>query len=194
VNETNAKNKIIKTTISMIERNGYNNITTNHIAKQAKVSIGTLYYHFKNGKPDIIKEIINRGYNEFLNESNLNSLTADNLPLFLKSFLSKYLEQHREHESLIIALETAFISNRKIFQDFEYIRSELKLVPLISNLLKQLGYPNKGNLDEISKFILYLIDSIIHHQIIHGEYLLKNEELINNLTNLLLKFLNYKVD
>jgi AcrR family transcriptional regulator len=174
----------------MIEKKGYNNITTNHIAKQANVSIGTLYYHFQNGKPDIIKEMIIRGYTEFLDSANLQSLALDNLPSFLESFLTKYLEQHKQNESLIVALESAFVSNRKIFKDFEYIQSELKLVPLISNLLKQLKIPDKGNLDEISKFLLYLIDNMIHHQVIYGEYFLKDEDFISNLTNMILSYIN----
>lgn len=191
MNKKKAKEKIIETTIQMIEKKGYNKISTNHIAEQAEVSIGTLYYHFENGKPDIIKEIIKGGYAEFLDESNLRSLATDTLPHFLQRFLGKYLEQHKKHKTLLIALESAFLSNKQIFQDFEYIKSELKLVPIVSSVLKQFGYLDKESLEETSKFLLYLVDSIIHHQVIYGEYVLKDEELVTNLTNMILKFLSF---
>ncbi len=175
----------------MIQEKGYNNISTNHIAKEASISIGTLYYHFENGKPDIIKEIIKQGYAEFLEEINLKSLTIDNLPDFLKSFLSQYLEQHKQNKLLIIALESAFLSNRKLFQDYEYIQNELKLVPLISNVLKQLGYPDKENLNMISKFLLYSIDSIIHRHVISEDNLITDKDLINYLADMILKFIRF---
>jgi len=187
----NAKKEIIDTTIRMIQEKGYNDISTNHIAKEAGVSIGTLYYHFENGKPDIMKEIVKLGYAEFLDDINLKSLTLNTLPKFLKSFLKRYLEQHQQNKSLVIATETAFVSNRKLFQDYEYIQSELKLVPLISNLLKQLGYPEKENLKEKSKFLLYVIDSIIHRHVIYGEYSIKDEILVHNLAEMIFKFIKF---
>ncbi len=187
----NAKQEIIDTTIQMIQEKGYNNISTNHIANKAKVSIGTLYYHFENGKPDIVKELVKQGYAEFLNDVNLKNLTLERLPEFLKSFLNQYLEQHRQNKLLIIALESAFLSNRKLFQDFEYIQNELKLVPIISKVLRQLGYPNKENLNKISKFLLYSIDSIIHRHVISEDKLITDEDLVNNLAKLVFRFIKY---
>jgi AcrR family transcriptional regulator len=191
MNNRNAKDKIIETSIRMIQEKGYNKFSTNHIAKEAGISIGTLYYHFENGKPDIIKEIVRRGYAEFLDETNLKNLTLEKLPQFLKLFLNRYLEQHRKNESLLIALETTFLSNRKLFQDYEYIQSELKLVPLISNVLRRIGYEDKENLDEIGKFLLYLIDSIIHRQVMYGDLLIKDVILVKNLTEMILRFIKY---
>jgi AcrR family transcriptional regulator len=189
MNDKNAKDKIIETSIRMIEHQDYNKITTNHIARKAGVSIGTLYYHFEKGKPDIIKEIVKRGYAEFLDETNLKNLTLKRLPEFLKSFLMRYLEQHRQNESFLIATEAAFLSNRKLFKDYEYIQNELKLVPLVSNVLKRLGYPEKKDLDEISKFLLFLIDSIIHRHIIYEGLFFNDEELISYLADIILTFI-----
>jgi AcrR family transcriptional regulator len=187
----NAKQEIIDTTIQMIQEKGYNNISTNHIAKKAAVSIGTLYYHFENGKPDIIKEIVKQGYAEFLDEINLKNLTLDKLPDFLNIFLKQYLEQHKQNKLLIIALESAFLSNRKLFLDFEYIQNELKLIPLISKVLKQIGYPEKKDLNIISKFLLYSIDSIIHRYVISEDNSISDHDLIDFLTEMIFKFLKF---
>lgn len=189
--EKNAKDKIIETTIQMIEEKGYSKITTNHIAKKAEVSIGTLYYHFEKGKTDIIKEIVKRGYGEFLDDSKLESLTMRDLPEFLRTFLTQFLEKHRENKSLLIAIETELITNRRLFQDYQYIQSELKFVPLISKLLKQLGYPDEQDLEKVSKFLLYTIDSIIHRHLIYGEILIDDDDLIENLIDLILRFIQF---
>ncbi len=191
MNDRNARDRIIQISIQMIQEKDYNKITTNHIARKAGVSIGTLYYHFENGKPDIIKEIVRRGYAEFLDEINLSNLTIETLPDFLKAFLKRYLEQHKENKSLLVAIEMAYLSNRKVFQDFEYIQNELKLVPLISRVLKQLGYPDKEDLEGISKFLLYSIDSIIHRHVICEDLLIKDEELVKTLSEMIFRFIKF---
>ena len=193
MNDRNARDKIIETSIQMIQEKDYNKITTNHIARKAGVSIGTLYYHFENGKPDIIKEIVKQGYAEFLDEVNLSNLTLEKFPDFLRAFLKRYIEQHRENKALLKAIEMAFLSNRKVFQDFEYIQSELKLIPLISNLLEQLGYPDKEDLNGISKFLLYSIDSVIHRHVISEDHLITDEELEKYLSEMVLRFIKFRI-
>ena len=188
MNNRNAKKEIIDTTIRMIREKGYNKISTNHIAKEARVSIGTLYYHFENGKPDIIKEIIKSGYGEFLDETRFKDLTIENLPNFLKMFFTQYIKQHRENISLIEGFEIALLSEKDLFNDMEYIRNELRLYPLFSNVLKQLGYPDKENIDKISKFLLSCIDSTIHRHVIQENVAENDEELVEFLVELLLRF------
>jgi AcrR family transcriptional regulator len=185
----NAKKKILDTSIRMIQEKGYTNISTNHIAKKAGVSIGTLYYHFENGKPDIIKEIVKQGYAEFLDDVNLKNITQEKFPEFLKSFLKRYIEQHKQNKLLLIALESAFLSNRNLFQDYDYIQNELKLVPLISQVLTQLGYPDKENLNKIGKFLLYSIDSIIHRHVISEDKFFTDEVLVNYLAKMISRFI-----
>jgi AcrR family transcriptional regulator len=190
--EVNAKDKIISTTIKLIEKKGYSKISTNHISKEAGVSIGTLYYHFENGKPDIIKEIIKRGYAEFLDEFKLKSLNQENLTLFLHDFLLRYIKQHKENKSLLIAIEMALLSNKELFQDLEYVYTELKLFPLISKVLLQIGYPKKDDIDKISKMLLYSIDTIVHRHVIYGDLVDTDEELVTFLVEFISRFIGLK--
>ena len=183
--------KIIDTTIKLINEKGYNSISTNEIAREANINISLLYRYFE-GKPGIIKEIISRGYAEFFEKANLDALTKENLPQFLKLFLSRYLEQHRKNRSLIVAMEMALLSNTELFKDFEYIRSELKLIPIISRILTQLGYPEKENIDQISKLFLYSIDSLVHKHIVYGKIVEKDEDLVDFMVELIRKFIDVK--
>ena len=162
MNDINAKDKIINTTVQMIQNKGYNKISTNHIAKKANVSIGTLYYHFKNGKPDIVKELLIRGYTEFLDETKLENVNQDNFPQFLKNFLERYIAQHQENKSLIIAIEMALLTNKNLFADFENIRTELKLIPIISKVLLQVGYPKEKDIEKVRYFCLILPDLMVY--------------------------------
>ena len=60
------KNKIIKVAKELIIKNGYSNISSRRIAKESKLSIGTLFYHFPKGKLSILYEIIRSYGNEFI--------------------------------------------------------------------------------------------------------------------------------
>jgi AcrR family transcriptional regulator len=60
------EHRIIDTAIELISRKGYSEVSSREIAREADISVGTLYYHFKEGKPEILiasanklKELLN---------------------------------------------------------------------------------------------------------------------------------------
>ena len=53
---TTTKEKIIETSINLFNEKGCLNTSTRHIADELGISIGNLYYHFKN-KEEIVIEI-----------------------------------------------------------------------------------------------------------------------------------------
>lgn len=50
------KEKILQTSIELFNKSGVVAVTTNHIAKELKISPGNLYFHFKN-KEEIIRQL-----------------------------------------------------------------------------------------------------------------------------------------
>ena len=54
--QQNTKEKILSTALELFNTKGHFGVTTNHIAKDAGVSPGNLYYHFRN-KQEIIRAI-----------------------------------------------------------------------------------------------------------------------------------------
>jgi AcrR family transcriptional regulator len=42
------RNKILKTTIDLMQKKGFDNITIETISKKAGVSVGSFYYYFKS--------------------------------------------------------------------------------------------------------------------------------------------------
>ena len=50
------KDKIINSSIELFNRSGISAVTTNHIAKELKISPGNLYFHYEN-KEEILRDI-----------------------------------------------------------------------------------------------------------------------------------------
>ncbi|MHA2005485.1 MAG: TetR/AcrR family transcriptional regulator, partial [Candidatus Thorarchaeota archaeon] len=58
--KSKAKQGIVNTAEKLIKKKGYSSLNVTDIAYVAKVSVGTLYYHFPKGKVDILAEIMSQ--------------------------------------------------------------------------------------------------------------------------------------
>lgn len=52
------KEKLFKTTIHMVAKNGFHGTSMSMISKESDIAIGTIYHHFKS-KDDLILEVLN---------------------------------------------------------------------------------------------------------------------------------------
>ena len=189
-NELSAKERIIETSIQMFLKKPYNEITTNHIAKEAHVSIGTLYYHFKRGKPEIVREIIRREFMDFLDESQFSNLTKDNIPAMLRNIIGKLIDQHKKNASLIYALGDAMYQDQEIFDELESLNviSHWNLVPLIEKKVLIHSKVKPKERKKLGTFLLLAIDGVIHRHTFQ-DFGATDEELIDFCTNLILNHL-----
>lgn len=74
------KEKIKKVSIDLFNSTETLSITTNHIAKSLGISVGNLYYHFKN-KEEIIREIYAQMSSEFESLDMFSSIMESSEPL-----------------------------------------------------------------------------------------------------------------
>jgi AcrR family transcriptional regulator len=74
------KEKIKKTALMLFNENDTISITTNHIAKDAKISPGNLYYYYKN-KEEIITDLYLQMSNEFEEFNSFKLIAHANNPL-----------------------------------------------------------------------------------------------------------------
>ena len=114
--ESKAKKRILETGEAMFKQVGYANLNVNDVAHQAGVSIGTLYYHFPNGKQSILMEIRRQTaehyemrFAERLNKERIYETASFNegLELLLKTLI----DIHREQRLVLAATEIEVLSN-----------------------------------------------------------------------------------
>ena len=114
--ESKAKKKILQTADEMFRRVGYASLNVNEIAHEAGVSIGTLYYHFPEGKISLLMEV--RGqiadhyvkrFAERLDTERLRGTAS--LDEGLELLFETLIEIHREERLVLAAMESEVLSN-----------------------------------------------------------------------------------
>ena len=140
------KEKIIETSIKLFNEKGCLNTSTRHIADELGISVGNLYYHFKN-KEEILIEIFLRYVNAVFKEIIFLNHSQDEIFL-LKNFLVDTLDSNIEYRFLHLELNLLLIS----FSKFKTIMQEqLKLeIKMIKELLyHQMKYGYLKQINEI---------------------------------------------
>ena len=114
--ESKAKKKILQVANEMFKQVGYANLNVNEIAHKAGVSIGTLYYHFPEGKTSILMEIrrqiaehYEKKFAEKLDPEQLQEMASFNGGLEL--LLESLIDIHREERLVLAAIESEVLSN-----------------------------------------------------------------------------------
>jgi len=114
--ESKAQKRILETAEAMFKELGYASLNVNDVAHRANVSIGTLYYHFPNGKQSILMEIrrqtaehYERRFAERLDTKRL--LETASFDEGLKLLLKTLIDIHREQRLILAATEVEVLSN-----------------------------------------------------------------------------------
>ena len=140
------KDKIIETSVKLFNEKGCLNTSTRHISNELGISVGNLYYHFKN-KEEILIEIFLRYVNAVFKEISFLNHSQDEIFL-LKNFLVDTLDSNIEYRFLHLELNLLLIS----FSKFKTIMQEqLKLeIKMIKELLyHQMKYGYLKQINEI---------------------------------------------
>ena len=178
---------IVNTTYELIIENGYDKLSTNHIADRAKIGIGTVYRNFPNGKADIIREIVNRNRKNIIDLDLFNHIKLSDLFNSVNQTMLNFIQFHRKNIQFHRAFEQAFLSNKQLFQDFKLLVEEM-LTELI-NTLKQnkifVKIPEKDLKEKL--FLLFnVIESIILRHILIISLFETDEEFGAYLTDLII--------
>lgn len=132
-----AKTKIKKSAIKLFNENDSLSITTNHIAKEAGISPGNLYYHYKN-KEEIILDI----YTEL--SSNFVGLNS-----FEKMLLN---------ENFFEAMDDMFNQYAKLFYEYRFLLRDAAVLIAFDPKLKEVFAKNQEiRIKQIEGLLNYLI-------------------------------------
>lgn len=149
---SNRKRDIIDRSIALFNSEGCSNTSTRHIAKDMGISVGNLYYYFKN-KEDILIAIFEE-YSNYLLETLHHFDFANNKQFLFKEFLlqvqaldEKYSFLNLEMHSIILSFPKFKLTMRKVLNDeFKFMEK------LIKHQIKH-GYMVELEANEIEHFI-----------------------------------------
>ena len=185
--------KIVRTTKMMILRDGYNAITTTKIAKEANISVGIIYSYFPEGKPAIAKEIFKEGIIEQIDDELITNLNEDTFLPFIKQIITKFVSQHRENESILIAMSITALTNEEIFKDFPFLnQTEFDKVTNLLLAMKELGFYEDPVSTKTGILLLKVIDILVHHHIVYEEIFESDSEFIEFLTEFIVRAPTFK--
>lgn len=143
------KEEIIEISIKLFNEKGCLNTSTRHIADELGISVGNLYYYFKN-KEEIIIAI----YEEFMN------------------LISKYLIFNDEDNEKAFDFYIFFTAQLKIAIKYKFINQEM--LPLYQKFPK-VKKVIKNNMEEKYKELKRLYK----HQMKHGFMIILNDDELN---------------
>ena len=186
-------NLIYKTFFNLILKQGYHKTSTNHIAKSAKISIGTIYKYFPKGKKDIIRKYFENSMETMLDIEDLININNDNIRDFLNYFILELFKYHKEHKGYNLGFRSAIQSDKilynahkeRIFNFFKDIAQKLR------NKNKNFEQIPEGVLIEVFIFIYNLINAILYHHLSIMEFFDLDDKLVGYLSNLVVFSLKY---
>ncbi len=177
--------KIINTTFNLLSKHDFERITTRQIAKEAGVSIGTIYLYFPAGKEDIIKNMVSFVKSSLQSDDINRNMEVIDLNTALNDWLNRFLAFHQENRSILLAFEKASLKRPEIFKDVNLAieLESLKASPVWAQIpeIKEVMQKHDRTLDEMRKFIMQavrIIDVIVHRHVLFLRLYEEDDQLI----------------
>jgi len=195
-----ARELIIQTANKMVDKNGYANTRIIEIAKQANVSVGTLYYHFPRGKIDILLALTRELALDFKEEAKIlgfsEGMDFSTVKEALIYYLSLIIKLHKKYRLTLAAWESEILSNLdyylKLRDEMDSVKEFENEMNLFINEMKELikKFPNENlSLKGKEKQLYIIIQAIIHKYTYDNYGFNSDEELINILLKIILTIL-----
>jgi len=198
-----ARELIIQKVNKLVDKNGYANTSIIEIAKEANVSVGTLYYHFPRGKIDILITLTKEIAQDFKEDAKLlgfrKGMDFSTVKEALIYYLSLIIKLHKKYRLTLAAWESEILSNldyylklRDELDSIEEFENEMNLfIKEIKELIKK--FPNENLSLKGKEKQLYIITQAIIHKYTYDNYgFNSDEELINILLKIILTILRDK--
>ncbi|MHA1602949.1 MAG: TetR/AcrR family transcriptional regulator [Promethearchaeota archaeon] len=183
---------IIDTFLDLVEKKGYANVSTNQVAKNAGISIGTIYKYFEN-KADILDQGFQTSISDFGEMPDFIEMITEHNENKIRSFIQRFLGSHRAHYKLNEAIDQATILNQEIFHKFQD-NIEKTIRQFATYVSKSDHRFSNISIDELVKALMIsinTIDNIIHQHLFRRKIFETDDNLIEYLTQHFIFTLNY---
>lgn len=176
---------IFHTFAKLVNENGYDKLSTRHIAKAANISVGTIYHYFPGGKHAIASGYMDHVTQQIFDPEMFLSLNEENFRDLFENYVQKHLESHRENLEIHRAVDQAILANRDVYQrhhesvmtNMQKVIDELKHLEIYENVPESLLLQN---------FLLFfnLTEAIVHRYLFFFPLFESDKELSSFLTDI----------
>ncbi len=190
--KSKAKQGIVDTAQKLIKKKGYSSLNVTDIAYVAKVSVGTLYYHFPKGKVDILAEIMSQKVEGFVEEFNrqagVEKLLEKGMSLddTLRWFFKKVIELRRPDRHFLSAIQSEMLDSPGEYMEFvkKYQSTDglQQAMDILSDTLMKAAGSIAGGLGTIAENqerIQRVIGLMMTYQIIFPGYFGDDDEFVD---------------
>ena len=187
-----AKQSIIETAQELIEQGGYSNLNINEVAYTAKVSVGTLYYHFPKGKIDILTEILSRKTEEYAKEFNqtigIETFQEKDMNMddALRWIFNRVIELRRNDRQFLTAIQGEMFSNPdeytelvKRYRGTDGITQTMDILSEVMTKKMDSSSSDLNRMEDKLERVQKIIGLLMTYQIVFPGYFGDDEEFID---------------
>jgi len=186
-------NQIYGTFFKLVLKQGYHKTSTNHVAKSAKISIGTIYKYFPKGKEDIIRKYFEESMETFLDSQNLSNMNEENIRDFLNHFVLDLFKNHEENKGYNLAFRSAIQSDKILHNAhkekiFIFFKDKVQKLRKTNEIFKDFS---EKRLVDVFIFMYNLVNAILYHHLSVMELFDTDDKFVEYLSNLVAFSLKY---
>lgn len=176
---------IFETFADLVNRNGYDSLSTRHIAKAAGISVGTIYHYFPGGKHAIASRYIDLVTDE-LYDPNIFKLGEKGLREFFEELIRKYVIAHQKHIEIHRAIDQAILADPDVYRRNREA-TKLNIIRVVTELRDMGLYSSFPEPIVLNSFILLfnVLEGLIHRHFFIYPLFETEEELVEFLVELL---------
>lgn len=185
--------KIYDCFFKLVLEEGYHKASTNKIAKDAKISVGTLYHHFPEGKKDIIRRYFENSVETSFEFGEFEKFDLSNMGSIFKGFVSNVLRDHKENKAYYMAFRSAILSDESLAQAHKE-----RVIDISTELANKLHEKSeffksieKARLIRSFTFVYNIVNAVIYHHIVFMDLFEEDDDLLDYVSNLLAFTIGY---
>lgn len=194
------KKKIMEIAIKLFKEKGFSNTYIKEIAAKAQVSIGTLYYHFPQGKLSIFQEIGKATTSDYAPKLRKYGYSIENdydsITDALNDLILALIKIHGEERDFILAIHAELFSKLdeylKIKKDIATQEQMEAQIELFLKPFRELisKFPKEGLVLDGKEIQMFnVVDILIHHYTFINSTFGTEEEFVKMMTRIVLALL-----
>lgn len=185
--------KIYEAFFKLVLEEGFHKASTNKIAKEAEISIGTLYHHFPEGKKEIIRKYFDKSVEITFDIEEFKKFNMSDMTNIFRGFVLNVLRNHRENKAYNIAFRSAILSDINLSKSHKERVIEISTT-LAVNLQESSDFfksIDKKRLIRTFTLVYNIVNAMVYHHIVFMDLFQKDEDFIDYLSNLLTFTIKY---